>query len=209
MPALKQLSQLVRHSKHILCFMPLNTHSITAVRRAQRIIVVGASATGKSTLCRRLSAGLELPYTELDSLFHGPNWTPLPRFLDDVTAISASERWVSEWQYRTARPILLERATLIIWLNLPVWQQRWQLIRRTLHRRKHSVELWNGNVEPPLHTILTDREHIIRYSWNGVRRYARLVEQARTQRPDIPVVELRSHAHIDALTAALAEHGDS
>ena len=40
-----------------------------------------------------------------------------------------------------------------------------QIVPRTLHRRLRRVELWNGNIEPPLWTILTRRDHILRWAW--------------------------------------------
>jgi hypothetical protein len=41
--------------------------------------------------------------------------------------------------------------------------------------------LWNGNLEPPLWTILTDREHIVRWAWTThgkpATRVAALLEE--------------------------------
>ncbi|MEN3263973.1 MAG: hypothetical protein V7646_867 [Pseudonocardia sp.] len=50
----------------------------------------------------------------------------------------------------------------IVWLDFPRWRMCDQLVRRTVRRRLHRVELWNGNIEPPLWTVFTDREHILR-----------------------------------------------
>jgi adenylate kinase family enzyme len=44
----------------------------------RRVSVVGVSGSGKSTLGRELAARLAVPYTELDAIFHQPEWTPLP-----------------------------------------------------------------------------------------------------------------------------------
>src|SRR5690606_20822603 len=38
---------------------------------ARRILVAGTSGAGKTTLAGRVSGALGLPYTELDSLYHG------------------------------------------------------------------------------------------------------------------------------------------
>ncbi len=76
----------------------------------RRIAVGGVTGAGKSTLARRLAVGLDLPYTELDSLYHGPGWVPRASFETDVAALVATERWVSEWQYRTVRELIVSRA---------------------------------------------------------------------------------------------------
>jgi len=69
----------------------------------QRILVCGGSGSGKSTLTRRMADRLTLPYTEMDSLYHGSGWTLRETFLDDVRAVASGARWVSEWQYDPAR----------------------------------------------------------------------------------------------------------
>ena len=133
--------------------------------RPVRVLVAGSSGSGKSTLARHLAAALELRYVELDALHHGTNWTPRPEFLHEVTRFAAGQRWVTEWQYRAVRDLLAERADLLISLDLPRRLVMRRVVRRTLSRRLRHVELWNGNVEPPLRTILSDRDHIIRWAW--------------------------------------------
>lgn len=158
-----------------------------------RILVAGPSGSGKTTLARRIAEQLGIPHTEIDGLHHGPNWTPRPQFEAEVHAFAAADDWVTEWQYAQVREHLLDRATLLVHLDLPRAQVMQQVIRRTLRRRIRREELWNGNVEPPLHTILTDPEHIVRWSWGGIARYRQKVAQVRARRPDLPVVVLRSH----------------
>ena len=131
----------------------------------RRILVAGSSGAGKSTLARALSSLLSLPYTELDSLYHGPDWTPRESFREDVERIVRTDAWVSEWQYTPVRPLLLERAQVVIALDYsrPVVMAR--VVRRTLSRRLGRVELWNGNHEPSLGTFFSDRDHIVRWAW--------------------------------------------
>lgn len=42
------------------------------------MLVAGMTGAGKSTFARRLAAVVELPYIELDALYHGPQWVPRP-----------------------------------------------------------------------------------------------------------------------------------
>ncbi len=155
------------------------------------MIVVGASGSGKTTAAARIGERLALPHTEIDALHHGPGWTPRPEFLDDVRALVASERWVTEWQYDAARPILTERADLAVWLDLPRATVMRQVVKRTLRRRIRREELWNGNREGPLSGIFTDSEHIIRWAWSTHASRAALVEVAAARHPALEVVRLR------------------
>lgn len=131
----------------------------------RRILVTGSSGAGKSTLRETISTTLHLPTVEIDSLHHGPHWTPRSTFAADVDDFTSRPSWVVEWQYSQVRALLLDRADVLVWLDHSRWTVTHRVVRRTLRRRIRRIELWNGNREPPLRTIFTDREHIIRWSW--------------------------------------------
>lgn len=169
----------------------------------QRIIVVGTSGSGKTTLAARIADRLAIQHVEIDALYHGPGWVPRPSFVDDVQAFAARDSWVTEWQYRAVRPLLLERATLAVWLDYPLSLRMWRNVRRTVHRRLRRTPLWNGNVEAPLWTFLTDRDHIVRWAWRTRHSYDDLVERFARERPGLAVVRLRSQGEADAWLGSL------
>lgn len=166
-------------------------------------MVAGVSGSGKTTLARRIAAALDIEHTEIDALFHGPGWTPRAEFLDDVRALVRREAWVTEWQYAAARPLLAEAADLMVWLDPPFRQTLGRITRRTVRRRLRREELWNGNVEPPLRTVLTDPQHVWRWSIRTRNKYAELVPAAARAHPGLVVVHLRSQAEVDRWVAAL------
>lgn len=169
-----------------------------------RIVVVGTSGAGKTTLAARVAERLGIRHVEIDALHHGPNWTPRPEFLDDVRALAAGESWITEWQYDAARQLLLERATLAVWVDHPLRVRLARNLRRTLWRRLRRVELWNGNHEPPLRTFFTDPDHIVRWAWRTRHKYDDLpVQLAERGRPDLPIVRLRSQREADRWLATL------
>jgi adenylate kinase family enzyme len=161
------------------------------------VTVAGVSGCGKSTLARRLGSVLGLPHTELDSLYHGPDWTPRPTFLAEVEALVAGDAWVVEWQYDAARPLIAARADLLVWLDLPFPVALARLVRRTVRRSVRREELWNGNREAPLHTFFTDRDHVIRWSVRSRRSYRERIPAVAAARPELPVVRLRSRREVD------------
>ncbi|OIJ63923.1 AAA family ATPase [Streptomyces mangrovisoli] len=160
----------------------------------RRVLVAGTSGSGKTTLAARVGAELGVPHVEIDALYHGPDWTPRPTFETDVHRFSAEQGWVTEWQYGLVRAHLAERADLLIWLDLPRTRVMRQVVRRTLRRRLRRERLWNGNVEPPLWTIFTDREHIVRWAWNTHAKTAARVSAVLDARPELMVVRLRDRA---------------
>ena len=164
----------------------------------RRILVTGCSGAGKTTLGRALAARSGIPYTDLDGLYHGPDWVPRPSFAADVAALAARSEWITEFGYGKARPQLLPRAELLIWLDLPRWRVMTQIVPRTVRRRVGRVELWNGNVEPPFRTLFTDEDHILRWAWRTHGKWAVRVGQVRQTRPELPVVRLASRREVDA-----------
>lgn len=169
----------------------------------RRILVAGVSGSGKTTLARRLGEALGIPHTELDSLHHGANWTPRPEFIGDVTALASGDAWVTEWQYPEARPILTARADLLVWLDLPFPITLGRLTRRTVRRRLRREVLWNGNVEPPLWTVITDREHVVRWAIRRRHTLRTRVPATLVQHPHLDVVRLRSRREVEAWVAGL------
>jgi adenylate kinase family enzyme len=73
--------------------------------------VVGNSGSGKSTLAAGLAARLGAPFVELDSIFHQPGWTELPRdeFRARVGALAAGEEWVIDGNYTAVRDLVWAR----------------------------------------------------------------------------------------------------
>lgn len=163
----------------------------------RRIAIAGVSGSGKTTLAQHVSARLGLPYTEMDSLFHGRNWQPRDEFVDDVENIISTDSWVIEWQYAAVRDQIIERADTVLWLDLPTPLTLFRLTRRTVHRRIRRVELWNGNYEGPLHKFFADPDHIVRW---GIRTRNKC-------RDRIPTVDA-SHSHLRVVRLNSTREGE-
>lgn len=121
-------------------------------------VLVEASAGPVAARLRRSGAvaeRLDLPYVELDALFHGPGWMPVMA----------------------------------------------QLVRRTVRRRVQRTELWNGNIEPPLRTVLTDPDHILRWAWRTHPRTGRRIGAAQHTGRCPPVMRLGSRVEVRAYLA--------
>lgn len=163
-----------------------------------RITVAGVTGVGKTTLSRRISERTGIPHTELDGLYHGPDWVPRDEFLDDVRRLVAGEAWVTEWGYSAARPLIAARAELLVWLDLP-WRTSFsRLLRRTVRRRRTREVLWNGNVEGPFWKFLIDRDHIVRWSLRTRRKMPPLIAAVQADHPGLSVVRLTTPAEVEA-----------
>jgi adenylate kinase family enzyme len=147
-----------------------------------RISVIGTSGSGKTTLARALAARLQIPFIELDSIFHQANWVALPEdvFRARVAALLGGERWVIDGNYAAVRGLVWERATTIVWLDPPHWQIMAQVIWRSVSRAATGAELWNGNRER--FGAMLDRDHPIRWAWRTHHERTRRFEELRDPR---------------------------
>lgn len=174
--------------------------------RPQRVIVAGASGSGKTHLAARIAAALQIPHIEIDALHHGPGWTKRPRFETEVEEFASSPQWVTEWQYSAVRPLLAERADLLVWLDMSRARVMRQVVQRTVGRALRGDVLWNGNVEAPLWTVFRDRDHIIRWAWRTHAKTGPRVVALAEKKPSLPIVRLSNRAEVERWAAgALAD----
>lgn len=176
--------------------MPILSATDELVGRPSRVLVAGTSGAGKTTVAGRIAESLKVPYTEMDSLYHGPNWMPRPSFETDVDALIAQPEWVAEWQYSQVRARMAARVDLVVWLDLRRSVVMAQVIRRTVARQIGREPIFNGNREPPPWTIFTDPEHIVRWAWNTHHRTADRIADLLAQRPDLRIVRLRTRREV-------------
>jgi|HubBroStandDraft_1064217.scaffolds.fasta_scaffold83180_1 adenylate kinase family enzyme len=166
----------------------------------KRVLVVGVSGSGKTTVAGSLAARLRVPLVELDALHHGPGWVRRPTFAEDVEAATLGSAWVVDGNYSAVvGDLLWSRADAVVWLDLPRWLIEWQVVRRSFVRWVRRTELWNGNREPSLLRWL-DPEHPVRWAWMKHGEY-RLQYAARFADPEwghLSLVRLRTRAEVRA-----------
>ena len=115
----------------------------------RRIVVVGTTGSGKTTLASELAQQLEVPHVELDALHWEPDWTEAPTdlFRERVTRALSGEAWVADGNYSAVRDIVWSRADTIVWLDYSLPTILYRLTKRTFRRIFTREELWGGNKE--------------------------------------------------------------
>ena len=106
----------------------------------QRILIIGCSGGGKSTLSRTLSARLALPVIHLDVLFWKPGWveSTYDEFRPKVAAVAATDRWIIDGNFSQTFDIRMPRADTIIWIDQPRWLCLWRAFWRTTSQFGHN-----------------------------------------------------------------------
>lgn len=147
----------------------------------QRIVVIGTTSSGKSTLAERLAAKLGADYIDLDALHWEPNWTesPLEVFRARVSSAVQARAWVVAGNYHVVRDLVWSRAEAVIWLDYSFPRVFWQLTRRTLSRWWNQELLWGTNRENLwVHFKLWSDESLFKWLfktyWRRKREYPQL-----------------------------------
>lgn len=119
----------------------------------RKVHVIGNSATGKSTLAKRLALALDADFVELDALNWLPDWVglndtdpdELERRFEHATR---GDAWVVAGSYtRFAQRTFWPRLDTVVWLDLPVPLLVWRVLRRSWRRWRTKELLWGTNIE--------------------------------------------------------------
>jgi len=100
-----------------------------------RVAVIGNAGGGKSTLCRKLSRALDLPYHAVDKIQWQPGWTITPEeeFLSKHDRLLSGERWIIDgfgpWQAIEQR---FRAADTIVFVDHPLWLHYWWAGKRQI-----------------------------------------------------------------------------
>ena len=87
-----------------------------------KIVIVGVSASGKSTFARELGKKMHLPITFMDSIMWKSGWVYIgdTETVKKLRTISQQDKWIIEGYVSTeARTFLFDRADTIIYLDYP------------------------------------------------------------------------------------------
>lgn len=137
-----------------------------------RVTVSGTSGSGKTTFAGKLAKAIGGRHIDLDAINWQPGWRDLNRddpdeFRRRVAAVAAEEAWASCGNYgKTARPIILSRATHAVWLDYPKAVVMRRVLRRSFGRALSGKELWPGTGNKETFVRWLDKEHPIRWAWD-------------------------------------------
>lgn len=144
-------------------------------RPMQRIVIIGSTGSGKSTLGKALAAKLRLPHTEMDSLHWLPGWIERDdsSFRELVDAFTSQPAWVIDGNYSVARDLVWPRADTLVWLDYGFPRTAWQLLRRTRRRVFDGERCCNGNQESLMRSIGRDSIllWLLQSYWRNRRNY--------------------------------------
>jgi len=172
-----------------------------------RVSVQGVPGSGKSTVGRAIAGRLGVPYTELDALHHGPDWSEptAEEFLALVRPLVTQPRWVIDGRYHSKLgDLVVSSADTVVWLDLPIRTWLPRLVRRTVRRMVRGEELWNGNRER--FRNLFERPNLFQWAWQKHFADRTFVPAWVAAHPQVRLVRLRSPGEVREVLAAIPEN---
>lgn len=132
----------------------------------KRVLVVGITGAGKSTMARALSARLGLPFHEMDALHYvGPDWAADPALRQKVSKIASTPGWIFDsFGHPDVRDLLWTRADTVVWLDYSRAVVMPRVLRRSLRRTLSRERIFGGNVETMSGWFRAD--HPVWWAWS-------------------------------------------
>ncbi|MFE2884754.1 adenylate kinase [Streptomyces sp. NPDC059272] len=143
----------------------------------ERILVVGSTGAGKSTLARAVGERFGVPYHEMDALyFNGPDWAVNQSLTDDVRRLTSEPRWIIDSiGSPEVRDLLWGKADTVLWLDYPRRVIMPRVLRRSLRRTVTRESVFGGNRETWAGWF--SREHPAWWAWSQYARRRREIER--------------------------------
>lgn len=98
----------------------------------KRILILGCSGAGKSTMARIINAELGLPIIHLDQHYWKPKWIESSKeeWEAKVNELIKGDEWIMDGNYGGTLNIRMSRADTIIFMNASTWTCLYRVTRR-------------------------------------------------------------------------------
>lgn len=149
-----------------------------------RVVVVGSSGSGKTTVALEIARRLGVPHLEMDAVVHAKGWnsTPDPEFQRIMDEFTSQGRWVVDGNYTDhGIPVVVwPRADTFVWIDPPKRVVMVRVVRRTLRRVITRTRLWDSGLTEPLSNLYKrdPYENIIVWTWTRYDHVRTRYEQA-------------------------------
>lgn len=171
------------------------------LEKADRILIIGCSGTGKSTLAQVIASLRGLTYVSMDrDIFWLPGWKmrPRPEAISLIEQAVAGPRWIIDGNSPGTLPLRLPRTDIVIWRRPPRHVALRGVISRWLRYR--------GRSRPEMAPGCPERLDwkFLRYIWTFERDEApQFQEMLARHGAHVPVVTLKSYRDGEDLLSRL------
>ncbi len=167
------------------------------VRKANRILVMGCSGGGKSTLSLKLAARFGLAYISIDrDILWLPGW--VERGKEEQHAIIVAkvrgERWIMDGTNPSTFDVRLPRTDLVIWVRMPRLLCVWGVVSRWIK--------WMGRTRPEMTPGCIEKVdwEFLRFIWTFEEKFTpRVLAGLAAHGAEVPVLQVKSRGEMRQL----------
>lgn len=167
------------------------------VSKANRILVMGCSGGGKSTLSLEIAARFGFPYISIDrDVLWLPGWVERGR--EEQRAIIVAkvqgERWIMDGTNPSTFDARLPRTDLVIWVRMPRLLCIWGVVSRWIK--------WIGRTRPEMAPGCIEKVdwEFLRFIWTFEEKFTpRVLAGLAEHGPEVPVLQLKSRGEMRQL----------
>ncbi|MGV1833330.1 AAA family ATPase [Rhizobium rhizogenes] len=175
------------------------------IRGADRILVIGCSGGGKSTLSQKIGKRFGLSYVSLD---RDVRWLPGWAERDEIgrkriiVEKVQEERWIMDGTNTTTFDLRLPRTDFVIWVRMPRLLCIWGAVSRWFK--------WIGRTRPEMAPGCPEKIEwqFLRFIWTFEQVYSpRIIVGLAEYGPEVPVLQLTSRRQMRELLDLLVVPG--
>ncbi len=167
------------------------------VRTANRVLVMGCSGGGKSTLSLKLAARFGLVYISIDrDILWLPGW--VERGKEEQRAIivakARGERWIMDGTNPSTFDVRLPRTDLVIWVRMPRLLCVWGVVSRWIK--------WMGRTRPEMAPGCIEKVdwEFLRFIWTFEEKFTpRVLAGLAAHGAEVPVLQVKSRGEMRQL----------
>lgn len=174
------------------------SEAATLLQEATRVLIVGSSGAGKTTLAREVAKRLRLTHISMDKEFF---WLPdcVARGRSEQREMIAeavmNDRWVMDGSNPSSFDLRLPRTNIVLWMRVPRVVCIYSVYRRAIK----TYGLTRDDMAAGCTEQLPDKE-FLSYIWNFDRRHAPILERNfDLYGPHVPIFQVKSRREADRL----------
>lgn len=166
-------------------------------KKPAKIAIIGNAGSGKSTLAQKLHTITNLPIYYLDQYFWKPGWvkTDPDEYKKIHDAICDKQEWIIDGINLRVMEYRIQRADVIIFLDLPRYVCIWRIFKRTIQNygketsssAKGCPERFNGAFFK-----------FLKWVWNFKHEYPAKIREILTRYPEKKIYIFKSQRDVDA-----------